>query len=80
MAATMKKMLMKLPASGNPVTLREVLAGVDEDGPVRMDSSLAPLMSPTVGAKCHRGEQHMPTGRLKMGADVRRWIRNGCTR
>ena len=71
----MKKMLMKPPASRILATLREVLAGVDEDGPVWMDSSLVPLNSPTVGAKCRGGEQHMPRDRLKMGADVRRWIR-----
>ena len=33
--APVKKSLMKLSGERNPATLREVLAGVDEEGPIR---------------------------------------------
>lgn len=43
----------------NPATLREVLAGVDEERSVRMKPSRR-RHRPTVGANCRRGEQQMP--------------------
>lgn len=50
--APMKKSLLKLSRERNLTTLREVLAGVGEEGPIRMVSSRrrcsAPRWAPTV--------------------------------
>lgn len=66
---------MKLPASGNPATQREVLAGVDEEEARPDELHLAPLLAPRWAPNVVVVSRHMPTGRLELGPLCVRWLR-----
>ena len=62
-----KKLLMKLPASGNPATLREVLAGVDEEQARPDELHQAPLLAPRWAPNVMVVSRHMPGIGLSWG-------------